>query len=1015
MIDSDNPSLIDGELSFGQRVAQIRKEYSYIFLGAFIPAIIFFIIYLGRGLYPFGNGTVLVLDLNGQYAYFFEHLRNCVMDGDNLLYSWSRAMGGEFLGMYAYYIASPLSYLICLFPQERTQEFLLVLFMIKAAICGGTMAFYLHKHSDRKNKLTIITFSVMYALSAYCVVYQSNTMWIDAVMWLPLVVYGIEQLIKYGKYKVFVIFLSLTIASNFYIGYMVCIFVLLYYFFYMHAYSDNNVNNPFGEKKHYLKSFVRIAVFSVIAVCIAALLILCAYYSLRFGKNEFTDPTWEIEMKFDFFDLMFKFLPTSYDTVRIDGLPWVYCGLLTVILAPLFFCSKRFTVREKIASAILIMILILSMMITVTDLVWHGFQKPQWLNARFSFMLCFFLIFIAFRAFDHVEDVKAHQLGIVGAFIFVFVMILQNTSEDFKKKLVDLAYGPNEEDFMVHEFATILLSVICLLIYVSIIAVMAKAKNKDLVSAILLVTVCGELFFSSIVSIDDFDKDVGFTTYQSYNEFQTMFRPITETLTEEYDSSFYRFEKTYHRKLNDNMALDIRGLSNSTSTLNKSTINFLQTMGYYSKSHKSQYTGGSVAIDSFLGLKYIISNRDYSPLYGDPVLTGKDYAKYLGISEQELHDKTVATKYKNYATGEYFSSLDFNVYKNPYALSIAFASSRDILDVNMKKHNVYTAEDAKDYNQLYNPDGYTNPFARFNAMITAILGEDETVEIFKPAIQNGDPTLVNVKHTNSTTGHDLYRKVNKDSAGTITYNYTVPEGEMLYLFFPAHYNRQIRLSSATMSIFDTTREDGTIRKNSFNYDYCDDRIVELGYAPGIEYELTVTIDNTSNEFYTKPEDAFIYYVDMELFEETFKKLQENQLVLNGEYEEDDLSGKLKTSKNDQFILTTIAYDEGWNVYVDGKRVEVEEACGALLAFTVDTAGEHDIRLVYRSSAFKIGIIISATALAAFVLIIIFEKKLKKISFIAYYFDVKDPRVKAEPIAMAVSKAKNDHENGESGK
>ena len=159
--------LISPKKSFKDRFFEIKNEYGYICLGALIPALIFFLIYLARGLYPFGSGTVLVLDLNGQYVYFFEALRNTVLEGGSLLYSWSRALGGEFLGMYAYYIASPLSYLICLFPVDKTQEFLLVMFMIKAAICGGTMGFFLHKHSVHKNKLTIVTFSVMYALSAY--------------------------------------------------------------------------------------------------------------------------------------------------------------------------------------------------------------------------------------------------------------------------------------------------------------------------------------------------------------------------------------------------------------------------------------------------------------------------------------------------------------------------------------------------------------------------------------------------------------------------------------------------------------------------------------------------------------------------------------------------------------------------------------------------------------------------------------------------------------------------------
>ena len=244
-------------LGQGRSFKSILSEYWYVAIAAIIPAIIFFLIYLSRGLYPFGNGTVLVLDLNGQYVYFFEALRNTVLEGGSLLYSWSRALGGEFLGMYAYYIASPLSYLICLFPKDKTQEFLLVMFLIKAAICGGTMAFYLHKHSVHRNKFSVITFSVMYALSAYCVVQQNNTMWIDAVMWLPLVTYGVEQVVKYGRYRVFVIFLALTLASNFYIGYMVCIFVLLYFFYYMLAYTDKGVNNPLSEKLHFGKSFLR--------------------------------------------------------------------------------------------------------------------------------------------------------------------------------------------------------------------------------------------------------------------------------------------------------------------------------------------------------------------------------------------------------------------------------------------------------------------------------------------------------------------------------------------------------------------------------------------------------------------------------------------------------------------------------------------------------------------------------------------------------------------------------------
>ena len=127
---SGNVGLIGDKHSFKEKLTEFSKTYGYLAIAMAIPAFIFFLIYLVRGLYPFGNGTVLVLDLNGQYVYFFEALRNTVLEGGTLLYSWSRALGGEFLGLYAYYLASPLSYLVCLFPKERTQEFLLILFML---------------------------------------------------------------------------------------------------------------------------------------------------------------------------------------------------------------------------------------------------------------------------------------------------------------------------------------------------------------------------------------------------------------------------------------------------------------------------------------------------------------------------------------------------------------------------------------------------------------------------------------------------------------------------------------------------------------------------------------------------------------------------------------------------------------------------------------------------------------------------------------------------------------------
>ena len=89
-----------GVLKPKKTLTGIISEYWYILIAALIPAVLVYLMYVAKGLYPFGNGCVLVLDLNGQYVYFFEALRNFVVNGDtSIIYSFSRALGGEFMGI----------------------------------------------------------------------------------------------------------------------------------------------------------------------------------------------------------------------------------------------------------------------------------------------------------------------------------------------------------------------------------------------------------------------------------------------------------------------------------------------------------------------------------------------------------------------------------------------------------------------------------------------------------------------------------------------------------------------------------------------------------------------------------------------------------------------------------------------------------------------------------------------------------------------------------------------------
>ena len=930
------------------------QKYGYLALCFAIPAVLIYLIYLARGEHPFGDGCVLVLDLNGQYVWFFEALRNFVRGDADLLYSFSRALGGEFLGIYAYYLASPLSFFVALFPKERMLEALLALFMLKGGLCGLTFGVYMHKNSKKPNKLAIIIFSISYALCSYAIIQQHNTMWIDAVMWLPLITLGIESIIKHGKFKLYVVSLAIAVFSNYYIGYMICFYCVIYFFIYYFANAGEFRNNPMREKLHFLRSLGRIVGYSALALGIAAVIILGAYYSLNFGKTTFSDPfassSWEsFGLKFDLMDFLYKLLPGSYDTVRPQGLPFVYCGILTLLLIPSYFLSKKYTLREKIFSGVLLLVLFASFSLNIVDLAWHGFQKPNWLNYRYSFMFSFYLCVMACKAMADFENVSLRVTMGTGGLIALFCVIIQKHS--------DGAYlEPNA-------FTCIYFSLIMIFAYLAALSVMQKPDKKPVASFALVCVLVLELFLNGLFGLIALGNDVGYSTYSRYNDFLKRVRPIVETVQES-DDSFYRIEKTFYRSNNDNMALNMRGLSGSTSTLNKETVRFLNSLGYASKAHWTKYLGNTPVTDSLLGIKYLISDQ---PLY-------ENY-------------------YEVFATD---SLTQYTAYLNPYALSLAYGVSDDLLEfelgfvenldeeeddsntdekkdgqgvknaINSLKGTINEWLNIEENNATVYVDDYENPFDRLNAILAAMLGEEEPVSVFVPISSEIRKLGVN---QSSYAQNEVGYKPTSSTAKNVGISMKVeplPETAEIFFYAPTDYPREVNLSL-------TVDDKEPVKKGTFNGNDTT-RIISLGVQEkGSELSLKLTL--TGSDYYIKGGANCFWYIDMAVFEDVMARLGENQFKVE-EYTEHSFEGTYTASRADELVLTTIAYDNGWEVWVDGERVEITKALGALISFRVGgEAGEtHDIRIVYNPKTVNIGLIVSIVSICIFILLIILDRR-----------------------------------------
>jgi len=881
----------------------------YLIFCFIAPMVVMYLAYIAKGIHPFTNGSPLVLDLNAQYVYFFEALREFVYGDNSLLYSFSRSLGGEFMGIYAYYMASPLTYIVALFPVTRIQEAVLCILLLKTGLSGLSFGYYLHKRSKNPNRLAVFIFSMLYALSAYAVVQQNNTMWIDALILLPLFVYGLENLITRRKYKLYVITLSAILIFNYYIGYMVCIFAVLYFFYYYFSKTKEEIN-PRAEKFHFVRAGSRFAAFSLLSAGIAAFMLIMAYYSLGFGKTEFSITDWSLKGNFEVFDFLTKLLPGAYDTVEPSGLPFVYCGLLAIILLPVYFVSKKISTREKICSASIVAVLLLSFIVSPLDLIWHGFSVPNWLNARYSFMFCFIVLVIAYKGFGNLRRTGEKFILVIGGLLLLMIATAEKLKfESYinsKEKLPTLACIW----FSVF-FTVALIVLLCLRIKI-------KPTNKrttQSVSAVLVAVICIELLCNGIVCLLELHKDVAFTTYDSYQNSLAELRPVISQV-EEYDDGFYRMEKVKHRTKNENMALGLKGLTSSTSTLNASAIQLVNYMGYTGRAHLTMYRGGTPFTDSLFGIKYVI---DYE------------------TSERFDHV---------YNELEFVNSDSYKVMKNPYALSLAYGVDTDI-------------------NKLV-LDNYHSFFKRYNATVAALLGEKSKVNIFKP-VYGLEATGSNCELTETSLA--VKCNTGETNSGTVEFTYVAPYTGNYYFYSPVDRPKEMKVKfSGLMGSFPYLGNDT-------------DHVLAAGYYEKDEIiSIEITVPKDMKISFDKSYD-FLWYLDSELYDSAMSRLINGpQFNIDPESTDDHLTGTISTYNSSQMILTTIPYDEGWNVYVDGEKVEIYKTLDALMAFDVSSAGDHTLELKYMPSCYPLGFSISILALLIFISLCVIELILKKTLF-----------------------------------
>ena len=828
-------------------------------------------------------------------------------------------------GIFAYYLASPYMIIIALLPRRMMQTAILILQLSKVGTSEVTFCFFLKKISPKPPKtVSLIIFPMMYALMSYMVVQLMDPMWLDGLIYLPLICHGVHRLVEEGKFTPYIVPLALMFIAHFYIGYMVGIFTF-FYFCYVCLNREDRV-----LPKRFVLRCLQFGVGTIVALMCAMWVLLPVYNSLKLGKFEFTDPDFSLATQFDFLTFITKLFPMTYDTVYPKGMPMIYCGTAVLLLVPLYFMNQLIPVKQKVCDGVLTVILVVLMYIKPWDMAMHGFQVPNWLPFRYSFIFSFMMLVMAFRAFEKLEGITSQNIG--GIFFGLMVFLFWCERENYSHfKLFVTRKDTNGDPYNVIQ--GIWVSMLALAAYFALIYLVKKAPASKVTAISLVVVIGAELFLTAIDTIKKIDIDVAYSKYSSYEPYMSDLNKAVDMI-EDFDTDpFYRMEATFHRTVNDAIGTGYKSVSHSSSTMNAPALMTLHRLGYAYGGHYTRYDGSTPLTDALFDIRYLMDKEGNT--------------SYVSTRYKVPPEYKLATELTVEHGGKKSKDTTFKFYKNPNALGLGVAAQGDIEGVQL---------------------GDDDPFDNQNKLFSALTGSDE--EFFTPVevVKSDSENMVTVS---TTDGHIKYSPADESNKEChIDYVVRMNRDSDLYMYLPTKYERSCNIWYQPEEDY----IDGEYKMEYVGQFFTGDNysIMKIGrFIEGQDIRVRITVANDENEAYWR--DKLFYTFDYEGFSKACDKLKESSFEVT-EFEDTALTGSVKAQFDGQKLFTTIPFEEGWSIEVNGKAVTPEKCVDdSLIAIPLDK-GENVVKLRFSPSYWRLSQVI--TIFGVLVLLVIMAAEYK---------------------------------------
>lgn len=868
------------------------------------------------GICPFGSHSLLKMDLFHAYAPDYTELRRALAEEGSKLYSWSGMLGRSLLGCAATCASSPFNLLMALFPDWAQAGFFSLLMLVKVPFAAVSFCLYIRQRA-RCRGIGTVCLSVSYALCSYVTAFYINIMWLDTVIALPLVFLGIDRLLDMDDARLYLAALTYAVFTSYGTAFQLCFFCGLYL-----------LCGCILRKSYHARSFLRFAVASLLAAGLCAVTLFVVVDSFD-NTQYFHETVPELALNFSPLRFLAAHFLGGFPSVRFysDSAPNVYCGVLTLVLVPLFLCSRRISRREKLTWCVFTGTVVLCFFISVATYVLHGLHFPVMFPHRYSYVYSFALLSAAARTYGSTKGTPLKTAVLLAGVlctlaIVLFLLVPQNDTASVALYAKFFPGKENEAGPLTPgriSSAALAVNVFLICLYVALLwasGVAARPTARKVLETLLLLCVCMEALFSGM-------NGFGYLREASrswYN--RELYRDMQEVATQlDKETGFYRAELHRNFSQGDSRVYGYNGFSG----LNVSS---------------GGYTDGIEKLLRRLGVSSSFNNLIWQD--PSPVVSSLFAQKYLLDAGTLASENATAFRYL-----ESIGSVD--VYENPYVLPIGFAAPLDA--------------------GAWTPDEDTDPFDVQNALFGSMSGQ--------PNVWDGvDPIRLQSENLDLSYGEETEEYI-FELPGYLSYediaSGILPRAVIRYApdedGFISFYVHGTSVSRAVARVNGETVSSLSVPWGNTGLNA---GFVEAGDTVEIVLDLDSIPDGGEREMVRQGVlTVHAARLDMDLYAKGITQLKNRSFHVES-YDRTHINGSIFCDE-ECLLWTSIPYDHNWHVVVDGKTVQTNRWGNALLSVTL-SPGEHKIEFVYRMDGLTIAATVSAVSAVLTILFYASERR-----------------------------------------